>query len=121
MDCDDAASHNRGMAKVRTNFKAGHPRHYIREWRRYRGLTIERLAERVGITAGALSQLENGKFNYTQPTLESLAEALACSPGDLLIRDPSSDDRTLIEMVESLPVPVRESLRLIIDEMRKAS
>lgn len=66
--------------------------HFIREWRKYRGLTQEQVAERIDQTSGAISQLENGIINYTQPTLEALAVALNCETGDLLSRDPAVDD-----------------------------
>jgi transcriptional regulator with XRE-family HTH domain len=75
--------------KVRPIPKPQQPRHFIREWRKYRGLTQERLAERIGLTGGAISQLETGQTHYTQSTLEALAEALNCEPGDLLSRDPA--------------------------------
>lgn len=64
-------------------------RHYVREWRKYRGLTQERLAERTPFSTGAISQLETGRTKYTQDMLEALAEALQCTPADLLMRDPS--------------------------------
>lgn len=63
-------------------------RHYVREWRKFRGLTQERLAERTPFTTGAISQLETGRTKYTQDMLEALAEALQCTPADLLMRDP---------------------------------
>lgn len=63
-------------------------RHYVREWRKYRGLTQERLAERTPFTHGAISQLETGRTSYTQEMLEALAVALDCSPGDLLNVNP---------------------------------
>jgi transcriptional regulator with XRE-family HTH domain len=62
--------------------------HFIREWRKSKRLTQERLAEMIGSTSGAISQLENGIINYTQPTLEAIAKALECRPGDLLNRLP---------------------------------
>lgn len=68
--------------------KARPIRHYVREWRKYRGLTQERLAERTPFTTGAISQLETGRTKYTQDMLEALAEALQCTPADLLMRDP---------------------------------
>ena len=46
----------------------------------------------VGVTHGAMSQLERGFIKYTQPMLEALAEALRCTPGDLLTRAPKSED-----------------------------
>lgn len=42
----------------------------------------------AGLTPGAISQLETGVVAYTQPTLEALAEALGCQPGDMLSVDP---------------------------------
>lgn len=78
--------------KVSPNPKPKKARHFLREWRKYRGLTQERLAERIDATPSTISQLENGQISYTQPTLEALAVALNCSPGDILSRDPALDD-----------------------------
>lgn len=83
------------VQKVHPLPKPEKPRHFIREWRKYRGLTQERLAERVEMTSGMISQLENGIVNYTQPTLEALAAALSCDPGDLLSRDPAMEGAIL--------------------------
>lgn len=80
------------MAKVKTRFKSGHPRHFIKEWRKHRGLTLERLAERLEVTAGNLSQLERGDIGYTQPMLEALADALQCSTGDLVSCPPGANN-----------------------------
>lgn len=78
--------------KVRPIPKPRKARHFLREWRKYRQLTQERLAERISVTPGTISQLENGQISYTQPTLEALAVALNCEPGDILSRDPAMDD-----------------------------
>lgn len=67
-------------------------RHYIRAWREHRQLTQEQFAERVGINRAYLSKIETGKRRYDQPFLEAAAEALRCSPADLLVRDPSDPD-----------------------------
>ena len=78
------------MAKVKPNFKTTRQT-FIRAWRKHRKLTLERLAERLDVTAGALSQLERGETSYTQPMLEALADALACEPADLITRNPESE------------------------------
>lgn len=77
------------MAKVTSRLKSGPPRHYIREWRKHRGMTLEELAAATGVSDGGLSLLERGKFSYTQPMLEVLAEALSCEPRDLIGRPPN--------------------------------
>lgn len=66
-------------------------RTYIREWRKAAKLSQEQLAERVGITQAYLSKIETGRAGYTQEILESVAEALRCTPGDLIMRSPESD------------------------------
>jgi transcriptional regulator with XRE-family HTH domain len=84
------------MGKVRS--KAPRNTHtFIRDWRKFRHLTLERVAERIGVTAGALSQLERGDVAYTQPMLEALADALSCDPADLITYSPQAvkDLRTI--------------------------
>jgi transcriptional regulator with XRE-family HTH domain len=82
--------------------KDGPPRHYIREWRKMRGLTQEQLAERTTFTPGAISQLETGRTRYTQPILEELATALGVEPGDLISRHPLRDGR-VVELFSRIP------------------
>ena len=61
---------------------------HLRAWRKYRGMTIVELGEKIGMTNSNLSMLENGKRGYTQGTLEKLAEALETDVNSLLSRDP---------------------------------
>lgn len=79
--------------RVKTRLKAdGKPRHFIRQWRKKRGLTLEQLAGRLEVSTSSISQLETGKQGYSQPMLEAIADALGCQPADLLMRDPSKED-----------------------------
>ena len=66
--------------------------HYIREWRKHRGLTQDQLAERIGIARSYLTKIETGKRRYDQPLLEAAAYALRCEPGDLITRDPTDPE-----------------------------
>lgn len=75
------------MGKVRANPKLRRPI-YLREWREYRNMTLEQVAEALDITAGAVSQVELGKNNYTRAMLEFLADLYNCTPADLLMRNP---------------------------------
>ena len=65
---------------------------FVKEWRKYRGLTQEQLAERVGWSVSNISQLEQARQGYSQEGLEALAEALNCDPGQLLTVDPTKDE-----------------------------
>jgi transcriptional regulator with XRE-family HTH domain len=67
-------------------------RHFIREWRKFRGLTQVQLAERIGIDKTYLSKIESGKRRYDQPFLEAAAEVLGCAPADLIMRDPTDPE-----------------------------
>lgn len=72
------------MAKYRKTF--------IRQWRKHKGLTLQRLAERVGTTHATLSRLERGEHPYSQAMLEALAEALGADPASLLMRNPQDQE-----------------------------
>lgn len=67
------------------------PRHFIRQWRKFRHLTQQQLADRIGSSVSSISQLENGQQGYSQAILEALAVALACEPWDLLNVDPNME------------------------------
>lgn len=77
-------------------------RWYLREWRKHRGLTIEKLAEIVNRSKGYLSHIERGEKRYNQDLLEELSHALGCEPADLLGRDPD-DGATVWQIWEAIP------------------
>ena len=66
-------------------------RTFIKEWREYRGLTQEALADRVEMSVSNISQLEQGRQGYSQAGLEAIADALQCDVGQLLTIDPTKD------------------------------
>ncbi len=51
----------------------------VRAWREYLGLTQNEVAEKMGITQAALSQMESGEKKLRKATLEKLAAALGLS------------------------------------------
>lgn len=55
----------------------------VRVWREYRGLSVKELAERAGISAAYLSQLERGNRQGTLTTMKALAVALSLALDDL--------------------------------------
>jgi transcriptional regulator with XRE-family HTH domain len=101
-------------------FKKTHKRRpiFFREWREYRNLTQEKLADRIGTTKTRVSMKENQEEPYDQDYLEALATALQTDPASLLMRDPNEGEgmwsiwerakpgeRELIErVVRSIPV-----------------
>jgi len=64
--------------------KSGKPhRHFFKEWREYRKLSQERLADRLGTTGATVSRMENYQSQYNAGYLQALADALDCEPADL--------------------------------------
>jgi len=84
------------MAKQKTVYqRKQYRRTFLKAWRLYRGLTLERLAERVGVQPSALSYLERGQSAYNQGMLEALAEALNVTPSHILEVDPTKDGEVI--------------------------
>jgi transcriptional regulator with XRE-family HTH domain len=65
---------------------------FLKEWRKHRGYTQDRLAEMTGLSKPYISQLERGERQYAQDLLELFAAALQCEPADLIVRDPTDPD-----------------------------
>lgn len=83
-------------------------RHFIKEWRKFRGLTQAELAESLDTTAASISRIENLEQGYTQDFLEACADALGTHPGVLLMRAPTQADAFLLDPAASpSPLPVR--------------
>lgn len=58
-----------------------------------RKISLNELADKVGITNVNLSKMKTGKISAIRfSTLESICEALKCQPGDLLEYDPNAAD-----------------------------
>lgn len=96
---------------------------YIKEWRKHRGLTIDRLADRTQISKATLSRIENGKQPYTQDILEVIADALSCEPADLIMRDPTAGN-AIWSLWEQATTGERDQIervvRALIETNRKA-
>jgi len=65
------------------------PNHYIRQWRKHRGLTQADLACAIGVDRTYLNKIERGKRDYVPHVLEAAAVQLGCAPGDLVSRHPA--------------------------------
>ncbi|ESZ60510.1 helix-turn-helix domain-containing protein [Mesorhizobium sp. M0050] len=92
------------MAKqVRKPSKPRRPvQHYVKEWRTYRELTQDQLAERVGKTRGLISQIESGTTELTEGMIYALADAFRHTPGDVFRVNP---------LKEGLVVDITDALR----------
>lgn len=76
-------------------------RWFLKQWRKHRGYTQERLAEMTSMAPSYYSDIEKGNRRYNQDHLEAFAEALSCDIADLLTRDPT-DPQGLWSIYDSL-------------------
>ncbi len=89
-------AHNSQMARERT--KADRKRTFLKEWRKHRGLSLDKAIERLELEAeypfskGQLSRVERSEFPYSQDLLEALALIYRCDVPDLIMRDPTAPD-----------------------------
>jgi transcriptional regulator with XRE-family HTH domain len=89
----------------------------VRRRREELGLTGAQLAERSGLSAGAVSQIENGKRTPSSTTVMKLAQGLGVEVGELFPKAPSqlsldwlSDEEVPTLRLEDLPEKARAQL-----------
>lgn len=82
-------------------------RTFIQDWREFRGLTQEALAELLDTTKATISRIEGRKIGYSQDFLEACADALGTHVATLLSRAPNDSDR----IVAMVPPPGRRTTR----------
>lgn len=87
-------------------------RHFLKEWRKHRGLTQEQLAARVEMSTANLSRIEKGQQDYTQAVLEALADALQTDPASILIRDPTDEEAIWSIWDQALPGQRRQLVEI---------
>lgn len=80
----------------------------IRYWREERGLTLERVAERMGTTRATISGYETGRYPVTLARLAGIAEVLGVSTADLLMPQDNplaadADGRRIMEAWREVP------------------
>lgn len=63
----------------------------IRQVRKTRGLTLQQVARKVGLTPGAISLIEHGRSNPSVGTLKRIADALGITVGSLFDSAPPVD------------------------------
>lgn len=88
---EDAAGETVPGEVVNTILNGASP---LRAWRLYRGLTLEVLADRIGVSKGYLSQIEQGRKPGTLGVFRRLADALGVFIDDLAGWENEPDDNS---------------------------
>lgn len=105
--------------------KNGLGRHYIKHWRKKRGLSLRQLADRLEtepggdllLTYASLSRIEAGDQPFTEATLQAIASALGVKPAELLEINPLVEGE-VIDLMGKMDKKTKETaiqmLRLLV-------
>lgn len=110
--------------KPRANPKPNRRPTQIKAWRKYRGLTLAKLSERLfeleemELSDAQLSRIERGEQPYSQDLLEALARVLSCDVPDLLLRDPT-DPNSIWSIWENASSVERQQAQAFIETLRR--
>jgi transcriptional regulator with XRE-family HTH domain len=91
-------------------------RHFIRQWRKYRGKTLEQVADHIHMTHQNLGKIERGQVPATDQLMEVLAELYSTDVASLHMRDPTKDDArwSVWDEVKGMtPKQAQRALRLV--------
>lgn len=97
--------------------KNGGP-NYLQAWRKFRRMTQEELAERVGTTKAVISLLESGDRPLSAKWLRKLAPVLKTSAGHLLDHDPHDLPTDVIEIWSHIEERERPRALRVLESFR---
>jgi transcriptional regulator with XRE-family HTH domain len=97
-------------------------RTYLAEWRRFRKLNQEDIADRTEVDRTTVGRIERGEIPYNQDFLERFATSVGCDPTDLLNINPLEPDPSvlLFSRLRTAPRAVQERALAVLDALLKA-
>lgn len=94
------------------------PRIFLAEWREARGLSQERLGDRLGVSKMTVSRWERNVASINVNVMSALAEALDIEPRDLF-RHP--DTPSADALLRNQPESIVDQAIAVIGALRKAN
>lgn len=74
------------------------PPHYLREWRHFRHMTQQELADAIGTSKTVISEMERGNLQLSPKWLRKMAPVLQTQPGYILDHDPEDLGNDIIDI-----------------------
>jgi transcriptional regulator with XRE-family HTH domain len=98
---------------------------FLREWREFRGLTIEEAADRIGIDRTTLGRIETLKLPYNQDFMEKAELAYGVEVSELLNVDPfkpivTGPPQLIWDKLRDAPKDVQARALSVIEALLKA-
>jgi len=101
-------------------------KHYIREWRLHRKLSLRKLADRMEVEPGVpltshanIDRIEKGVQPYTQEILEAIAVALDVTVLDLLSVNPAKNGE-IVDLLNALSPENKEAAMKMLKSLLAA-
>lgn len=95
------------------------PPHYLREWRKFRRMTQEELADAVGTSKSVVSEMERGNLQLSPKWLRKFAPVLKTQPGHILDHDPNELPTDILDIWEHIPERDRPVARRVLEGFRR--
>lgn len=108
------------------------PDWFLPQWRKYRELSQEKLADLAGFGSKSyVSEVESGKRRYNEDMLKAFAKALGCAPRDIMNVNPLLIGKgdlpagvvSIMDVVRRVPEGEREefidSVKAALDRLSK--
>ena len=90
------------------------PPHYLRQWRQFRGLTQQQLADAVNTSKTVVSEMERFNLQLSPKWLRRFAPVLRTQPGHIIDHDPADLDNDIIDIWSRIDEQDREqALRVL--------
>lgn len=87
---------------------AERPPHFLREWRKFRHMTQDELADAIGTSKSVISDMERGQLQLSPKWLARFAPVLKTQPGHILDHDPNELDTDIIDIWTRIPTVNRD-------------
>lgn len=96
---------------------------FMKQWRVYKKLTQEQVAERVDLDRTTYLRIESGKLPYNQDFLEKLALAFGCDAADILSIDPLKPDppKLIYQRLKAAPPELQSQALAILEALLKGA
>lgn len=98
---------------------ADRPPHYLREWRRWRKMTQQELADAINTSKSAISDLERFNLQLGPKWLNRIAPVLQTQPGYILDHDPEDVPTDVIDIWSKIPERDRDRAARVLREFTR--
>lgn len=95
------------------------PPHYLKEWRIFRKMTQQQLADAVDTSKSVISDIECGRLQLSPKWARRLAPILETQPGYLLDHDPNDLPADIIDIWSRIALSDREQAARVLRALAK--